>query len=356
MKIVRLTAKNYKSLEKFEAVFSQSFTAISGRNDAGKSNIFEAIKLLVGSTRYEMYRPVQIDFESDFPKWKEPSASDIISVSGEFTLELDHDEVIKNFIQRQLGLPSNEIDSFVIEVFQRFQSSKQEVRITALDKTVDGGPAYEVWRRLRSEGSLVFHNSTTDALRLSYGGAHGQFSDISQTVTKVMGEIRTESTKRLKRVMASSQSEIQGLLGRLSDKWTVSLDLPEINAEVPFNLVLGDSSVAVPLNSWGSGTKNRAMIVLAMLRAAQARKAENVTGKLVPIVVIEEPESFLHPSAQAEFGSLLIDLAGELDVQIIVATHSVYLLNTSEPAANLLVCRKTFRRRLRESFVETSGR
>ncbi|WP_414902186.1 ATP-dependent nuclease [Sphingomonas flavalba] len=355
MKIASLSAKNFRSLEDFSVDFSDNFTAISGKNDSGKSNIFEAIKLLIGSNRYEMYSPVTIDFDNDYPKWKDPkSGDDSISVSGRFTLE-DQDSAIKNFIQRQLSLDSNKINEFSLEVSVSRGRSQHQVKVSALGKIVEGEPAQEVWGRLRSEASLVFHNSTTDGLRLSYGGGHGQFSEISQSVTSIMAQIRTDIAKKLKKTMASSQNELQGLLGRLSDKWKVSLDLPEFDASVPFNLVLGDNAVSVPLNSWGSGTKNRAMIILALLRAAQFRKIENETGRLIPVVVIEEPESFLHPSAQAEFGSLLIDLAAELDIQVIVSTHSVYLLNTAAPESNILVCRRRFRNQSRESYIEIAS-
>jgi hypothetical protein len=37
--------------------------------------------------------------------------------------------------------------------------------------------------------------------------------------------------------------------------------------------------------------------------------------------MIEEPECFLHPSAQAEFGRILRDLAEEFQVQVIITTH-----------------------------------
>ena len=347
MKITHLEATNYRSLEQFELNFSPIFTAVSGRNDSGKSSIFDAIKVLVGSTKYDLYEPVNIDFDRDYPRWKEHTADDEITIAGTFTLEVD-DAAMRNFIQRQLNLPSNDIDAFCLRIARKKEDKSQRISATALGVTVEGEPAAEVWRRLRSGGSLVFHNSPPDALRLQWG-AHGQISEISQAVGSVMNEIRTQASRRMKRVMASSESEIQGLLGRLSDKWKVSLELPELATEVPFHLALGDSSVSVRLENWGSGTKNRAMIVLALLRAAQARKADRTGGRVVPIVVVEEPESFLHPSAQAEFGSLLIDLSRELDVQVIVATHSVYLLNTDQPEANVLVARKRMRGRARQT-------
>jgi predicted ATP-dependent endonuclease of OLD family len=71
--------------------------------------------------------------------------------------------------------------------------------------------------------------------------------------------------------------------------------------------------------------------------------------------VVEEPESFLHPSAQAEFGRVLQDLAEEFQVQVIVTTHSPYLLNLKEPGSNILLRRHSAYRQLRETErVDTS--
>ena len=64
---------------------------------------------------------------------------------------------------------------------------------------------------------------------------------------------------------------------------------------------------------------------------------------------MEEPESFLHPSAQAEFGRVLHDLAEEFQVQVIVTTHSPYLLNMQQPASNVLLRRRTAYRQLRDT-------
>jgi putative ATP-dependent endonuclease of the OLD family len=344
---------NFRSLEDLQISFDENFSTISGKNDSGKSNIFEAIKILIGSSQYEMYSPASIEFETDFPKWKESSsANDRIAISGLFTFEKSSDQTLKNFIKRQLSLDNGDIESFELEVSKIRSDSQHLVKIKALDQDAEGEPALEVWRRIRSASPLVFHNSTTDALRLNWGGGHGQFSELSQSFSTILAGFRADLRKRMKKEMAASQAELQGFLGRLSDKWKVSLDLPEFDAAIPFNVVLGDNAVSVPLNSWGSGTKNRAMIVLAMIRASQFRKQNDDASETIPIVVIEEPESFLHPSAQAEFGSLIIDLAAELDIQVIIATHSVYLLNTKFPKSNILICRKKQRGQARDSYVE----
>ena len=79
--------------------------------------------------------------------------------------------------------------------------------------------------------------------------------------------------------------------------------------------------------------------------------------KITPIVVVEEPESFLHPAAQAEFGGVLQDLSQELGIQIIVSTHSPFMLNRVSPGSNILLRRRIRRKQLQETeIVDTSGK
>jgi predicted ATP-dependent endonuclease of OLD family len=78
-------------------------------------------------------------------------------------------------------------------------------------------------------------------------------------------------------------------------------------------------------------------------------EAEASASKVTPVIVVEEPESFLHPSAQAEFGRVLQDLSEEFQVQVIVTTHSPYLLNIGNPSSNILLSRHTVYNQLRET-------
>lgn len=91
------------------------------------------------------------------------------------------------------------------------------------------------------------------------------------------------------------------------------------------------------------------------MNAKRIQESTNISKRLTPIVIIEEPESFLHPSAQAEFGRILQDLAREFKIQIIVATHSPYLLSHKEPKANLLLERDLASKNKGSKLVDTAG-
>ena len=45
-----------------------------------------------------------------------------------------------------------------------------------------------------------------------------------------------------------------------------------------------------------------------------------------PIVLIEEPESNLHPNYQSKLADLLVDATNNFNIQFIVETHSEYLI------------------------------
>ena len=124
---------------------------------------------------------------------------------------------------------------------------------------------------------------------------------------------------------------------------------------MPIGINLRDKYVEVPLSDWGSGTQNRTQILMAILTSHRIKTTVLPDEKATPIVVIEEPECFLHPAAQSEFGKILHALAEEFCVQIIVTTHSPYMLNREEPASNILLLREARRGQESKTTVADTG-
>jgi predicted ATP-dependent endonuclease of OLD family len=119
---------------------------------------------------------------------------------------------------------------------------------------------------------------------------------------------------------------------------------------------LADKSVDVPLKDWGAGTQNRTRLLMTLLDAIRKKGHTEAQERLTPVLLVEEPESFLHPSAQSDFGQVLASLAEEHGIQIIATTHSPYMLNVKKPTANILLDRKSSRGALKETVqVATAG-
>ena len=158
-------------------------------------------------------------------------------------------------------------------------------------------------------------------------------------------------------IAREQQKELGELLGRLQERHKVGFSVPKFDPNYfPTIITLGDTSGDFPLEYWGSGTQNRTLILMTLFKARQITQAQKSASKITPIIVIEEPESFLHPSAQGEFGRLLQSLAEDFRVQVIVTTHSPFMLSLDRTESNILLERRYERQKIYEThLVDTQG-
>lgn len=126
------------------------------------------------------------------------------------------------------------------------------------------------------------------------------------------------------------------------------------SSSFPLQIKLNDKVAEVSLQEWGAGTQNRTRVFLSILDAQRTKDAASADNRSTPVFLVEEPESFLHPSAQAEFGQVLNSLADEFGIQIIATTHSPYMLNQSSPESNYLLERRLFRNTPRDTMLAQS--
>ena len=90
MRIKKIKAINYRSLEDVEIDFNPYYNALSGKNNCGKSNI---IKSILSFLTYDMrlfasFRNGPINYNSDFPYWKTKEKTKE-SIHIEISIELD---------------------------------------------------------------------------------------------------------------------------------------------------------------------------------------------------------------------------------------------------------------------------
>ncbi len=364
MKITAFRIRNYRTLENIDLDFPSSYAAICGPNDSGKTNVVRAIRALM---KEESPFPFiffdddeELSIKQDYPKWKKAS-SDKERIQFEMDLEVDNkrDTGFHQFLIKQLSLeaPANTL-LLAIKVTHATDKREPEVTVECSGSTYEGLDAQQVLKQLQTSRSILFHNSTQvdprTSLRHHFGGVIRAYS---AEYEKLVASMKTTVNRGLEKISKTYQQELESLLGRLETKYRVGLSTPAFDfSSVPYRVTLGQKELEIPLEDWGSGTKNRTLILMTLFRAKQLSEAEASAGKLTPVIVIEEPESFLHPSAQAEFGRVLHDLAEEFRVQVIVTTHSPYLLSLDRPSSNILLQRHVRYKQLQETErVDTSG-
>ncbi len=301
-----------------------------------------------------------VSHKSDYPLWKR---QDEVRLPIEFSMRVRvhklRDEGLFRFVQTFLSFTCEE-DDIVLEFSLTFNNKSIEpiYRLTCHGEIInDEYKVQEIHKKLKTSNAFVFHNSTQPkhpyALNPRAVSFFGSLTDEDREKIKTA---KDQLFKRLNAVAAKHKLEIGEMLGRLDEKYEVGISIPSFDVEnFPFQLSLGDKKEDVPLDDWGSGTQNRTHILLALLRAKKIREAGTESNRITPIIVIEEPESFLHPSAQAEFGILLRDLSKEFEVQVIATTHSPHMLSVERPDANILLTRRTERGRALETQLEDTA-
>jgi energy-coupling factor transporter ATP-binding protein EcfA2 len=355
MKIVNLTVLNFKTLCDFHITFSPHLTAICGPNDSGKSNIVKALRILFEAEDEFPREYMDASVKDHFPVWDDTVLDKrVIKLEATLSIDNQNDVAIHQVVSKQLSLEEPE-DELELTISIHYSHQGQKISVTCGSKSSDSLEAEQIVKALRATGPLLYHNSTS--LEGSYrrgGDFSGLLYQVSPDYQKLQSEVQSYVDTRLKKQIKLHQKELSELLGRLESKYNIGLATPKFNFNyLPFNITLGEKGVSVPLDDWGSGTQNRTQILLQLFRARQISQSEASASKVTPILVIEEPECFLHPSAQAEFGRVLRDLAEEFQVQVVITTHSPYLLSHKNPSSNVLLKREVVKKIKHQTCVET---
>lgn len=354
MKIISLSARNFRTLEDFSLNLEAYYCAISGQNNAGKSAIVQIIRhFLENADEHRYFEPEhsKISYKKDKTQWVDDADIEL-SLTIELGREIDS-EVF--FVVEKLSGVSLESDCTKIKISQIF---KEDGSITTKcyveEKQIETQSSSEVLKKIRSASNLLVHNSTMPTRNYYYlkeGVMEVLEVHISDNDKAKIAAAEKTLENRVQLAAKQHKEELSKMLGKLQDKYEVELTTLERNSssKFPLSVSLTDKSVEVPLTAWGTGTQNRTRVLMSVLDAVRIQNSEQAENRSTPVVLVEEPESFLHPSAQAEFGKILNELSEELKIQIIATTHSPYMLNQRIPEANVLLERKVFRNRLKET-------
>lgn len=359
MKLREVSAKSFRTLEDLTVEFKDNYCTLSGRNNAGKTAIVTIIRhFLDDEDRPYLYGENSLSFVRDHTQW---SASEEMEVSVKIELDRHDDSEVFFVVEKFAAGPIEGVVANVrlVETFSSQGGSQLICNVNGSD--LDSQNSSEIAKKLKSASNLVVHNSTAPNRRIYY--LSGEMTEVleshfSQEDRKKILDAERNLANKVKAAAKQHKEELAALLGRLGENYDVELTTLDRSgsSRFPLNVKLNDKSVDANLGGWGSGTQNRTRVLISVLEADRIRKSQSPENRSTPVVIVEEPESFLHPSAQAEFGKVLNNLAEDFSIQILATTHSPYMLNQNNPEANLLLERKVIRSKLKQTEkVETAG-
>jgi putative ATP-dependent endonuclease of the OLD family len=353
MRLNKVSVKNYRTLEDVSVTFNGYYTAISGKNNAGKTSLIRCIReTFKDNLREFFYRPdSEVEYREDKTQWVVGTPE--IVFEYELTVGSSDDPGLFLFVEKMLEQKLPDAQMMLVLRIMHKQKNETSCLVWVDGKELNSYSSKEILKKIQASSLAFMHDSADRAV--SYFGPRGRYLHelmFSKQELSQLSEEQQRLQKKIANLSKAHKTELSDLLGHLEEKYEVEFTVPDgmFSGAVPFSINLKDKSVDVPLNDWGSGTKNRTQIMVSILQANRIRSRGD-EGRITPFVIIEEPESFLHPSAQAEFGRVLMDLADELKIQTIVTTHSPYMLCQRSVSSNVLLDRQIVRGKSKQTMV-----
>ncbi len=372
MRLVEVSLENFRCYRTPQAIPFETFTAIIGRNDAGKSTILDALDAFFNATIQQDDGCVEGDRTSvritctfeELPDALVLDAECETTLQQEYLVDADGRLVIRKTYNTDLGKPALK----AVEAYALHPSKEDYVDLLRLKRTdllkradklgvdldnvnkaanppvrgairsaaaelglqmqwvpllgTEGGkaiwsaleaylPAYALFKsdRASSDQDTEAQDPLRAAIREALKQAEPQLQKIVEGVQSQVEKIAMATVEKVREMDPALANTLQPVIS--TKKW-----------DSLFNTsITGDGGI--PLNKRGSGV--RRIILLNFFRAAAEDAARDQDHKRSIIYAIEEPETSQHPRNQRLLLSALRDLAGSPNRQVVLTTHTPML-------------------------------
>jgi putative ATP-dependent endonuclease of OLD family len=346
----QITIKNFRSIKE-ESFTLGTYTALIGYNNAGKTNILSACNWLLLSSSLG---------ENDFLDPRQPvEITGIISgISEELLTKIaaNHKESIKPFVKNEK-----------IEI-RRIQNKPKDStnNIKLYIRKIEDTQAEDSWKAnptgINNAIKAIFpdpiligaiENIEEDVSKSKQGTTIGKLiAEIITPIEEKYGENAKQALTFLKQTLDSEgekrADELNEFDKQTNEKLQVLFPSVSIRLHVPtpeLKDIFKSGTIKVyedgqtagrDISSFGSGAQRS--IQMALIRQlADVKKGTNLSPSCT-LLLIDEPELYLHPQAIEQVRVALKQLSNE-GYQIIFATHSAQMI-TSEDVRTALLIRK----------------
>lgn len=394
MNIARILIENYRGIKTKQEIPLSGFSSFVGKNDSGKSIVINAIASFLDTKNF----PIT---ESDFNDPAKPVLIECWFSSESIRDELEavikskikkndgldeflNDLIFENHIvfQKKVNTPKKNWDSELVlikdfeevEFSMLYTKSDEElseiISNNGIEIPVKGKGRNSKLEKIKHikefcKDKNIIQKYIGDEYKISslfpavemFKSDYGLEAD-TKFKTNSVSEIQSyfdsqtsDEEKKLKQIEKEIEAEMQAEAKSIKmymDDYVSSLTKVEIKPNfswkdaiksVDVSFQFDGDSKPIPMSHKGTGYR-RLFMVARFRYLAHKNKENNI------IYLIEEPETYLHPSAQEDLLTALRDLSSEN--QVMITTHSPIFAGATDYTA-VILCKKD-----EQSFYETA--
>jgi len=330
MRIARIEIANFRSIKELDLTFG-TCTILVGKNNSGKSNIVRAIDLALGEkyvriTKNDFFDQNEIDnisIKLHFDNLKDDEIDDIMKevkysvwVEGEKYEPADFYSLLRDARKAriELEITSSKVDRniFLGDVYYKYFSNElKSAIITAVQI-----PAVRDYSQILKTTDYSF-----------MGKLLGKLYQMADEAKKTELEGKLGDTKIVcNDIFLEHQNRVNEISKTIIDHYGITFSfVPSIPKDIYKKLeILLNDGIDTGLDFKGSGIQS--VIIISLFKLYSEIKAGQA------LLLIEEPELYLHPHANRHMARVLRSFCDQEGVQLIITTHSPhYLLDREIP-------------------------
>ena len=328
--IRKIRIVNFKSIEKMELIVKRGKTVFVGQNNAGKSNVNKAIDCVFNfrysPSEYDVYKGINagencyIDIMISADSEDKYFNDDWLMIFGDkvVTNEFDEDSfTIRTVIYQNESSKRFEIDRFPIldwgstEFSSANTSLPREIRKCIGSFYLNSNRDIVDELRIRNSNfSKLMKNTNFDLSHLDSSGVEKALEIVNRMILRKMPSISD---------IEETLSDISTTVDNVESLKILPIPNRFDDLDKGVEIQINNSNSTLPISVYGDGTRSWVSILtLSSYIDSLRNQLELEVLPYFAIILLEEPESHLHPQAQNK----IISQLDKIEAQIFVTTHS----------------------------------